>query len=427
MIERNYPELCDRFFEHQLENGLIIRVIPRPGFAKKLAFLATDFGSIDSRFRLNGKDHHVPDGIAHYLEHKMFDLPEGGAMEQFALHAGSNNAFTNYSMTAYYVECTSEFEENLKILLRMVTTPYFTEQSVEKERGIIAQEIRMYEDSADSVVEENLLRILYPDHPVSIPIAGTVESIGEITAQTLYDCHKAFYDCSNMLLCVIGDVDCETVVRLAKQYTPPKSGVQVERDHGSEAALQGHAGRIEKRMEVSMPTFSVGFPCKKVERGENTIRTEIIGDLAAEVLIGESSRLYQRLYEQNLIDSDFSAGFEQIKGVGFLELSGDSEDPDAVIAAALEEAGKLADDGIDREQFERLRRSMIGRRTRELDSFDGVCYRMSAYFFDGAEYFDYVRLIKEIKAEEVEQFLREVVKEETMAVSVILPKQEREA
>ena len=136
----DYAELCDGFYEELLPNGLRVRVLPRPGFARKFAFLAVDFGSNDRDFTLDGQKYHVPAGIAHYLEHKMFDLPEGGAMEQFAAHGGGNNAFTNYSMTAYYVECTEEFAENLKILLRMVTTPYFTPESVEKERGIIAQE-----------------------------------------------------------------------------------------------------------------------------------------------------------------------------------------------------------------------------------------------------------------------------------------------
>ena len=162
-----YPKLGEQFYEQKLPNGLCVRVLPKPGFARRYAFLGVNFGSIDTHFTLGGREYRVPDGIAHYLEHKMFDLPEGDATEQFAAHGGSPNAFTSYTMTAYYFDCTEEFEENLRILLRLVTVPYFTPESVEKERGIIAQEIRMYEDSAESRVYEDLFRGMFAAHPVS--------------------------------------------------------------------------------------------------------------------------------------------------------------------------------------------------------------------------------------------------------------------
>ena len=415
-----YPELSDGFFEKILPNGLRVRVVKRPGFARKFAFLAVDFGSNDRDFTLDGQKYHVPAGIAHYLEHKMFDLPEGGAMEQFAAHGGSNNAFTNYSMTAYYVECTEQFEENLKILLHMVTTPYFTDESVEKERGIIAQEIKMYADSPDSAVFENLFAAMYPGHPVSVPIAGTVESIADITPDTLYACCRAFYTPQNMMLCVVGDVDADEVARLAEALTPAPApgGVRDESGWSYDYAC----GTAEKTMEVAMPMFAAGFAAGRIAPADS-LRAEILGDLAAEVLVGESSPLYQRLYEQNLIDSDFSCGFEQVRGVGLLELSGDSEEPDAVITAVIEEAERIAREGVDAAQLERLRRSMIGRRTRELDSFESTCYRMSAYFFEGAEYFDSVRTIQTVTAEDVADFLRTVCRRDRLSVSYIRPKE----
>ena len=207
MIRKDFPKLGEHYFEERLPNGLLVRVMEKPGFAKRYAFVAADYGSIDAEFFLNGKKYVTPQGVAHYLEHKMFDLPEGNAMQEFAKYAGANNAFTSYTMTAYYVECTEHLEENFEILLRMVTTGYFTDESVQKERGIIAQEIKMYEDSADSAVMENLFRIMYQNHPVRNNIAGTVESIEDITADTLKLCHDAFYDPSNLIVCVIGDVD----------------------------------------------------------------------------------------------------------------------------------------------------------------------------------------------------------------------------
>ena len=416
----DYAELCDGFFEEILPNGLRVRVLPRPGFARKFAFLAVDFGSNDRDFTLDGQKYHVPAGIAHYLEHKMFDLPEGGAMEQFAAHGGGNNAFTNYSMTAYYVECTEEFAENLKILLRMVTTPYFTPESVEKERGIIAQEIKMYADSPDSAVFENLFAVMYPKHPISVPIAGSVESIADITPELLYACCRAFYTPQNMMLCVVGDVDADEVARLAREFTPaPVPGG--ERDESGWSGAFS-CGTMEKTMEVAMPMFAAGFASDPIAP-EASLRAEIVGDLAAEVLVGESSPLYQRLYEKNLIDSDFSCGFEQVRGVGLLELSGDSEEPDTVIGAVVDEAERIVREGVDAAQLERLRRSMIGRRTRELDSFESTCYRMSAYFFEGAEYFDSVRTIQSVTAQDITDFLRTVCRRGRLSVSYIRPKE----
>ena len=416
----DYAELCDGFFEEVLPNGLRVRVLPRPGFARKFAFLAVDFGSNDRDFTLDGQKYHVPAGIAHYLEHKMFDLPEGGAMEQFAAHGGGNNAFTNYSMTAYYVECTEEFEENLKILLRMVTTPYFTPESVEKEHGIIAQEIKMYEDSPDSAVFENLFAVMYPKHPISVPIAGSVESIADITPELLYACCRAFYTPQNMMLCVVGDVDAGEVARLAREFTPAPVPGGVRDESGWSGAFS--CGTMEKTMEVAMPMFAAGFASDPIAP-EASLRAEIVGDLAAEVLVGESSPLYQRLYEKNLIDSDFSCGFEQVRGVGLLELSGDSEEPDTVIGAVVDEAGRIVREGVDAAQLERLRRSMIGRRTRELDSFESTCYRMSAYFFEGAEYFDSVRTIQSVTAQDITDFLRTVCRRGRLSVSYIRPKE----
>ena len=416
----DYAELCDGFFEEILPNGLRVRVLPRPGFARKFAFLAVDFGSNDRDFTLDGQKYHVPAGIAHYLEHKMFDLPEGGAMEQFAAHGGGNNAFTNYSMTAYYVECTEEFAENLKILLRMVTTPYFTPESVEKERGIIAQEIKMYEDSPDSAVFENLFAVMYPKHPISVSVAGSVESIADITPELLYACCRAFYTPQNMMLCVVGDVSAEEVARLAREFTPaPVPGG--ERDESGWSGAFS-CGTMEKTMEVAMPMFAAGFASDPIAP-EASLRAEIVGDLAAEVLVGESSPLYQRLYEKSLIDSDFSCGFEQVRGVGLLELSGDSEEPDTVISAVVDEAERIVREGVDAAQLERLRRSMIGRRTRELDSFESTCYRMSAYFFEGAEYFDSVRTIQSVTAQDIADFLRTVCRRGRLSVSYIRPKE----
>lgn len=424
MNKKVFPQLGEQYFEQRMENGMMVRVVEKPGFAKKYAFVAVNFGSIDTKFRLNGVDYATPDGVAHYLEHKMFDLPEGNAMELFAQNAGSNNAFTSYAMTAYYVECTEHFEENLSILLRLVTTPYFTEESVEKERGIIAQEIKMYDDSDGNVVQENLFRAMYLHHPARVSVAGTVESIQDITAKTLYDCHRAFYDPSNLILCVVGDVDAAKVLAQAERETPKESVGIAERDYGPAEPMTVAQKRIEARMEVAMPTFAIGFKCEPADEGMEPLRMEFLGSMAAELLAGESSALYTRLYEQGLIDADFAIDYERMKGLAFLEASGDSDDPEAVLAAILEEAKRLAETGIDREQFSRLKKSMLGRRLRELDSFENTCYRICAFYMDGVDYYEYPAAFETVTAEDVEQFLRRVVQEERAAISIVWPKEE---
>lgn len=351
----------------------------------------------------------------------MFDMPEGNAMQMFSRCGGSPNAFTGYAMTAYYVECTEHWQENLEILLKFVSTPYFTEESVEKERGIIAQEIRMYEDSADSRMYENLFSTLYAHHPVRVPIAGTVESIGEITAQTLYDCHRAFYDPSNMMLCVAGPVDPETVVRIAREILPKTAGGVSDRNYGKAEALEGHQSRIEARMTVSMPGFTIGFKCPPPAGGRETFRRELLGDLAAELLVGESTALYTRLYEEGLIDCDFSAGYESVKGISMITVGGDSRDPDRVMEAILEEAGRIAREGADPKLFAQLKKSAFGRRVRELDSFENICYRMCQSYFEGTEYFDFPALYQSITQEEAESLLRETIVPERAAISIIYP------
>ena len=423
MIVKPYPHLGERVYEERLSNGLLTRVVPKDGFAKTYAFLAVDYGSIDTDFSVNGASCATPMGVAHYLEHKMFDMPDGNAMQMFSEFGGSPNAFTSYDVTAYYVECTEHVKENLEILLKFVYTPWFTAESVEKERGIIAQEIRMYEDSADSRVYENLFAASYASHPVRNSIAGTVESISQITDQTLYDCYHAFYTPANMMLCVVGDVDSQMVFEMAEQLVPKGTSVPV-RNYGKPEAMKPVQKRVEVSMEVAMPTFAIGFKTEPAAHGIASMREEIIGDLAAEILVGESSRLYTKLYESNLIDSGFSSDYEGLKGVGMLTASGDSEDADAVAAAILEEADRIRQEGLDEALFQRLKRSSLGRRIRNLDSFESICYRMCAYHFEGVDYFDFPSVFHEIKPDHVAAFLDRTVREERMALSLILPNNE---
>ncbi len=417
-----FPRIGERCYEQLLANGMLVRVVPKRGFARKYAFVAVDFGAIDTSFVRNGVRVRVPDGIAHYLEHKMFDLPEGSADAMFAALGASPNAFTSYAMTAYHFSCTEHFADNLRLLLRMVTTPYFTPESVEKERGIITQEIRMYEDSAEQRAAEDLFSALYREHPVRASIAGTVESIGRITAASLYDCFRAFYQPSNMVLCVTGDVNAQEVMEIAEAMTPKASSGLPERDYGAPEEMRPAEARTLRRMEISMPTFALGFKCEPVGKGEESMRREIVGDIAAEILVGESSPLYQRLYESGLIDGGFSVGYESVKDACLISASGDSDDPEAVLRAILEEAERISREGFEPDLFRRLKKSALGRRTRDLDSFESICYRICAYRFDGVDYFTFPEAYASVTPEDVQDFLSKTVRPERAAISVVRPK-----
>ena len=417
-----YPRIGERCYERRIANGMSVLVVPKRGFARKYAFVAVDFGAIDTAFRVNGKSVRMPDGVAHYLEHKMFDLPEGNADGMFAALGASPNAFTSYAMTAYHFSCTEHFAENLRLLLRMVTTPYFTPESVEKERGIITQEIRMYEDSAEQRVTEDLFAALFKEHPIRVSIAGTAESIGQITAQTLHDCFRAFYQPSNMVLCVTGDVDAQEVMAIAEEVTPKETADLPERDYGAAEEIQPVKARTLRRMEISMPTFALGFKCEPVGKGMEAMRREIIGDIAAEILVGESSPLYQRLYESGLIDGGFSVGYESVKDACLVSANGDSDDPEAVLNAILLEGERIAREGFEPDLFRRLKKSALGRRMRDLDSFESICYRICAYRFDGADYFSFPESYASVAPEDVQRFLTQTICPARAALSVVRPK-----
>ena len=422
-MERRYFERLDMtVFADTLPNGLRIRVIPRPGFEKKYAFFATNYGSVDTAFTLDGAPVQSADGVAHYLEHKMFDTREGNAMQAFSATGASPNAFTGYHVTAYHFACTDRFEENLEILLHFVSEPYFTTESVEKEQGIIAQEIKMYEDNPGSRLGENMFAAMYRHHPLRVPIAGTVESIRGITSDMLYDCHRAFYDPSNMILCVVGDVDPDMVRQKTLDILPKVPGGATARDFGPREPELPAQHEISQTMEVSMPMFAIGFKLPALPEGEVRLTQELLGDLAAEVLCGESSPLYQRLYEKGLIDSGFSVCYESVRGLPNINASGDSDDPRAVLDAILEEAARISREGVDMGLFQRLKRSSLGRRVRGLDSFDGMCYRMTISDFDGYDYFRFPELYDAMTAEDVRELIEQGITAERAVLSLILPK-----
>ena len=424
MEHKHYPLLDEQIFWEQLPNGLTVAVVPKPGFSKKLAYFVTDYGSIHTEFTVDGEKKSAPAGVAHYLEHKMFDLPRGEVSAEFAALGANPNAFTSYDMTAYYFSCTENFEQNLHLLLEFVSTPYFTDETVQKEQGIIGQEIDMNIDNPDTRVFEQLMRLMYARHPVRQPILGTRESIARITPQVLTNCHRAFYCPGNMLLCVVGDVDPDQVCQIASKVLPGSAPAKAVRSWQEDLQVGEHEAYTA--MEVSMPTFQLGFKCEPLGRGEEAVRQEFIGDLAAEALFGESSELYMRLYEEGLIDTSFGGGFETIEGMAMFSASGDSEDPQAVLDAILAQAQRVVAEGIPQEDFLRMKRSALGRRIRGLDSFDATCFRVCAYHFSGFDYFHFPAVYRDVQVSDILEFIQRVVTYDRAGLSVIIPLEQEE-
>lgn len=422
MKKYEYPELDEVLYRDTLPNGLQIAVVPRRGFEKKIAYFVTGYGSIHTSFTLDGQAYTVPAGVAHYLEHKMFELPgERDVTGEFAALGANVNAFTSYDMTAYYFSCTEHFDEALRLLLEFVSTPYFTQESVERERGIIQQEIDMNLDSPDSVIFDRLMEIMYANHPVRVPILGTGESIREITPEILETCHRAFYHPGSMLLCVVGDVEPEAVTAAAREVLPNAPAPNaVKCSHWAEAPTPV-SHKTQCQMEVAMPTFSLAFKCQPAAMGDEAIRQEMIADLAAEALFGESSELYLRLYEAGMIDSSFGGGFETLEDCAMLCAGGDSDTPEEVRDEICREAARLAQSGIEEAAFLRMKRSALGRRIRALDSLDGTAFRVCAYHYSGFDYFRFPEIYRDITAEDIRVFILQTVKQENCAISIITP------
>ena len=424
MDKKLYPRIGEEVIWVTLNNGLPVCIVPKKGFSRKYALFATRYGGMDMRFRLNGQWLDTPAGIAHYLEHKMFDTEDGNALQELAMNGAEPNAFTSNAITCYYFDSTEKFYENLEILLSFVSVPYFTDESVEKEQGIIGQEIGMIEDNPEWQVYKQLMQSLYHTSPARTPVAGSVESIREITAQTLYDCHKAFYTPANMCLVVVGDVEPQQVLDIARRVLPKGSGELIERDYGAEEPTEAARAYAEERMEVSMPSFLVGFKCPPQHGGEEQHRFAAIGELACDVLMGESSPLYARLYSQGLINGSFGAAFDILPGAAYAYAGGDSKDPKAVAEAILAEAQRLVREGVDEDYYKRIVNANFGAALRELNSFESIAVSMAEGRFQGYDPYRFPEIYDSITAADVLAFLRENVTRSHMALSVIAPKEE---
>ena len=422
-----YPSIGETLWTGKLDNGLTVYVIPKKDFRICYALFGTHYGGSMRRFELNGSVRETPEGIAHYLEHKMFDMPEGeNALSVLSENGADPNAFTSTDMTCYYFSCTSGFEENLRMLLKFVSTPYFTEESVEKERGIITQEILMGEDNPARKIYKNLLSLLYSREEITGQVAGTVESIQEITPELLYDCHSVFYAPSNMALCVEGDVDPEAICRIAEEMLPAAREPVPCALFGEHEGLLPLKQRIEEEMPIAMPEFLIGAkdidpPLSENGDPHDKIFRRYVSWLSLRLLCGTSSPFYMKLYADGLLAHSFDYDTDIAADTSTVIIGGESNDPDAVLKALQDEVAAISEHGFDRHRFEMARRSLIGSRLRGMEDFENVCNTLFGDWVDGFCCPDVSSILGEIRCEDCDAWVRETLAPERLAISILRP------
>ena len=424
MQKTEYKNIGETLYACTLPNGLRVRVLPKAGFNSFYAVFATNYGGAHRAFTLDGQHIDTPAGVAHFLEHKMFDLPGGdNALNILTANGADPNAFTSSGMTAYYFECTENFEQNLRMLLHFVSTPYFTPETVQKEQGIIAQEIRMGEDNPGVVLYYDLLRMLYKSHPIRDRVAGTVESIAEITDKTLYDCHRAFYSGANMVLCIAGDVDPERMSAIAFEELPSAHTTAPTADLPDDGELPFEQYK-RTEMPVSAPQFFIGANLRPETDGEAALRQRLIAMLAMRLLCGYSSPFYARLYAEGLLNRDFDYEVDFTAGTATIIIGGESAEPERVRDELTAEVGRIVREGFAADAFERARRASLGARLRGLEDFDNVCLSIAEGVFDGYDALSSAAVLETVTKDECESFVREKLAAERLALAVIAPGKE---
>lgn len=397
--------LDEQYYEIRHDSGLTVLVMEKPQCTGAFAMFGTRYGSVDTCFKLESETNYtcVPEGIAHYLEHKLFESEELDAFERFAKTGASANAFTSFDKTCYLFQCAERVEENLEILLDFVKHPYFTKETVQKEQGIIGQEIRMYQDNPDWALGFNLYRAVYHKNPVRIDIAGTIESIAQITPELLYACYRTFYNNSNMVLAVAGNVTRAQVLAVCDKVLQKEEPVRFAQIVPEEPTTVAQP-YVEAVMPVELPKFELGFkqPAQPILRDSKECNSM---QILLEIIAGKLSPLYHELLEQGLVNPSFSAYYFTGRGFALPSFVGESGDPERVRAAILARIEDLRQNGISDEDFDLTRKSLYGQEIRTFNDVDDLAYQLVDSYFSDETMFSSLETYREITKADVEALL----------------------
>ncbi len=419
--------LQESLYHYRIEPGFDLYILPRPGYRKKYAIFSTRFGSVDNSFRVEPEQDYteLPDGVAHFLEHKLFEDEQGNVFNRFAELGASANAFTSFTQTSYLFSATTNFEESLGELLRFVQEPYFTKETVAKEQGIIGQEIKMYEDHPHWRVFFNLLESLYRVHPVRNDIAGTVESIAQITPELLYRCYNTFYHPSNMAIFIVGDLEPQRVAEQVEADIKSRGHGQIGqiiRNYPDEPD-NVMKEKVVQELVVSEPIFYLGFKDVVAGRltGNELMRREILMELVLDIIFGTSERLYNDLYRDNLIDEGFGFEYSAENNYAYTMIGGETRDPDLLYEQVMKAIDDTRRNGITEEQFERHRRKILGGYIRRFNSLEFIANNFLAYRFRDSDMFELPRILQEVSREETLALAAENLNISRHALSIITP------
>ena len=412
--------LNEKYYDIDHPSGLKILVMPKENYSSTYAIFATKYGSIDTMIQMSdGSFKEIPEGTAHFLEQKLFESEDLDAFERFAKTGASANAYTSFERTGYLFSCSANFKKNLEILLDFVQNPYFTQATVEKEQGIIGQEIDMYKDAPDWEVMFNCLRTMYHNLPVRIDIAGTQESIAQITAKTLYGCYDNFYNLHNMVLAVAGNADVDEIVEVADKVLKPVEGKMAQRKviDEPEEVIDSY---IEEKLSVATPQFMFGFK-ESWDTPERTTKEEISMEILLDMISGQSSELYKRLFDGKLINNSF--GFEYFTGFGYscVLFAGESNDPKKVAEEIVGEIGRFRETGFDETAFERTKKKLYGRMIMGMNDIEGLANNMAVSYFAGEDVFTDFEIFKTVTLDDVNDIFKKTLDENRSVLSVINP------
>lgn len=416
----------EKVYIEKLENGLTVAVIPKKDICKKYVIWGTEFGSIDNNFKIekNGEIVKVPDGIAHYLEHKLFEQENGkNSLDVLSSLGVDANAYTTNNHTAYLFEATDNFYEALDEFMDYVQSPYFTDENVEKERGIIGQEIMMYDDYPDWRVYLNTMQAMYHNNPIKIDITGTIETISKIDKEILYKCYNTFYNPANMALVVAGDFKPEEILEeIKKRLVDKKSSASIKRIYPEEPESIVQE-KIEQKLEVSQPLYTIGIKEVKeknaIESKNEAVRKCIAMEILLTLLFGRSSELYQELYKEGILFGAPSIDYEYGKNYAHVLITGQSPNPEKLYERFKQQVRKFKQNGINENDFERIKKTIYGRYVKEYNDVQDIARMFLADYFKGINSFDYLEEIDGVNVEYLNQVLNFVFKEDKMVISIV--------
>ena len=416
----------EKLYMEKLENGLTVMLIPKRGTQKKYMIWGTNYGSNDSTFIVPGEETEttVPNGVAHFLEHKLFEQENGTNSLDVLTALGVNaNAYTTNDHTAYLFECTDNFFPAMDELMDYVQHPYFTDENVEKEKGIIGQEIMMYDDYPDWKVYLNAINAMYHNHPIKIDVVGTIETVNQINKEILYKCYQTFYNPSNMVLVICGDfVPEEMLEEVKKRLINTKANGEIKRIYPEEPEKIVKE-RVEQKLEVSTPIYTIGIKDSRkkcsLENKNEIVKKHIAIEILLNLIIGRSSNLYKKLYQEELTYSQPSLDYEFSKNYAHILIAGQSKDPEKIYELFKQEVRKFKEQGINVEDFERIKKMIYGGYVKEFNDVSDIARMFLADYFKGINSFDYLEEMESINVEYLEQVLKNVFREDKMVISIV--------